>query len=155
VKTSPMQRSLKHLRDAGWTCAIVEHWNLHAKIRQDLFGFGDILACEPGTDEAASRIYNTFGGSGIALVQTTTQANAAARLAKIIAEPRAKTWLLVGGRIFLHGWRKIGPRGKRKLWDLKEREVTLLDFQETPCQDRLTGNFETSPARNTLSISGK
>ena len=46
MKTSPMQRSLKHLRDAGWTCAIVEHWNLHAKIRQDLFGFGELVRPE-------------------------------------------------------------------------------------------------------------
>lgn len=40
---SPTQRSLKKLRDEGYLCRIVEHWNPFARIRQDLFGFIDIL----------------------------------------------------------------------------------------------------------------
>lgn len=89
--TSPTQRSLKLLRDGGYTVAIVEHWNPHAKIRQDLFGFADLLAIKPGE---------------IIAIQTTSISNIAARRAKISAEPRAATWLAAGGLIELHGWRR-------------------------------------------------
>ena len=45
---TPTQRSLKYLREQGYTVAIVERWNAFAKIRQDLFGFIDLLAIKPG-----------------------------------------------------------------------------------------------------------
>jgi hypothetical protein len=39
---TPTQRSLAYLRAEGWQVAIVERWNPHARIRQDLFGdYGD------------------------------------------------------------------------------------------------------------------
>ena len=41
---TPTQRTLAYLREQGYLCAIVEKWNPHVKIRQDLFGFIDILA---------------------------------------------------------------------------------------------------------------
>lgn len=112
--TSPTERSLERLRSHGWTCAIVEKWNAHARCKQDLFGFGDILCIRPGHQPL--------------LVQTTTQSNAAARVAKIISEPRAKTWLLTASDIQVHGWAKRGARGKRKMWTVTERNVTLDDF---------------------------
>ena len=103
---SPVQRSLKNLRDRGFLCAIVERWNPYAKVRQDVFGFGDLLiAGDP------------FGPT---LVQVTTSASAAARRAKIHAEPKAKLWKAAGGMILLHGWAKRGPRGKRKTWQVTE-----------------------------------
>lgn len=42
--TSPTQRALKHWRALGYVCAIVERWNPHVRIRQDLYGFIDLLA---------------------------------------------------------------------------------------------------------------
>ena len=104
--TSPAQRSLKILRSRGLTCAIVERWNPYAKIRQDLLGFGDILAI--GVE------------LGIALVQTTSGSNHDARKDKIRAEPRAQNWKDAGGVIVLHSWAKRGARGKRKTWTLRE-----------------------------------
>ena len=44
MATSPTQLSLKKLREEGYTVAVVEHWNSFARIRQDLFGFIDLLA---------------------------------------------------------------------------------------------------------------
>ena len=41
---TPTQRSLAYLRNEGYLVAIVEHWNPFARIRQDLFGFIDLLA---------------------------------------------------------------------------------------------------------------
>jgi hypothetical protein len=98
---TPTQRSLKLLRDEGCTVALVERWNAFARKRQDLFGFIDLVA---------------LNGDGITGVQTTTAQNLAARVSKILAEPQAKEWLLAGGLIEVHGWRKGGPRGKRKRW---------------------------------------
>jgi len=45
---SNVQRSLEVLRKLGYTCAIVEKWNPHVKIRQDLFGFIDLLCLRKG-----------------------------------------------------------------------------------------------------------
>ncbi len=106
MKTSPTQRSLKKLRDDGWTCAITERWNPFAKIRQDLYGFCDVLAMSPTR--------------GIMAVQTTSSSNLSARVAKIKAEPRAAIWLASNGQITVHGWKKSA---KTKKWEC--REVTI------------------------------
>ena len=106
---SPTQRSLKKLRADGWFVAIVEKWNSFTHIRQDLWGFGDLLAIR---------------GDTALIVQTTSGANVAARLEKIKAIPAAEAWLQSPTRrIVVHGWRKAGARGKRKLWDCREVEV--------------------------------
>jgi len=95
------------LRDSGWLVAVVERWNPHARLRQDLFGFGDLLAVK---------------GNLVALIQTTSGSNVSARIAKIRANPSAAIWLGMGNenrRIVVHGWRKAGPRGKRKTWQCR------------------------------------
>jgi hypothetical protein len=110
MSKSTTQRSLRKLRDEGWTCAITEHWNQWAKVRQDLFGFGDILA---------------FQGDVTMAVQTTSGAHVGNRMQKIMASPIAKLWCSAGLRtIVIHGWAKRGPRGARKVWTC--REVTVL-----------------------------
>lgn len=101
----PTQRSLALLRKDGWTAGVVEKWNPHARIRQDLFGFVDIIAVKPG--------------KGILALQVTSGANLASRLAKIVAEPRAALWLRSGGLLEAHGWRLAGQRGKRKTWQVR------------------------------------
>ena len=110
MKTSPTQRSLAKLRAEGWTVRVVEHWNQYARIRQDLFGFGDLIAVKVGVP-------------GATLVQTTTGHNLSARIAKIYGIPEAGIWKAAGNRIVAHGWRKVGERGKRKLWECREVEI--------------------------------
>jgi hypothetical protein len=44
---SPTQRTLAAIRREGALAGIVEKWNSHAFIRQDLFGFVDIIAIYP------------------------------------------------------------------------------------------------------------
>lgn len=112
ARTSPTQRSLVLMRKRGWTCQVVERWNQFAMVRQDLYGFGDIICMKAGV--------------GIALVQTTTRANMNARRAKIEAEPRYEIWRLSDGITFLHGWKKgpkDGVRGARKVWSVCEQEL--------------------------------
>jgi hypothetical protein len=109
MKTSPTQRSLKLLRDRGYLVAVVEKWNPAIHIRQDLWGFGDLLAIK---------------GDDCLIVQTTSGANVASRLAKIRAASMAALWLVSPHRrIVVHGWRRGGARGKRKLWECREEFV--------------------------------
>lgn len=111
---SPTQRSLKKMRDDGWTCAITERWNPYAKIRQDLFGFIDILC---------------FKEEMTLAVQTTSGVNVSSRLEKIKGIPEAKAWAsTLFRRIVVHGWRKVGPRGKRKVWECREVPVEFYEF---------------------------
>lgn len=91
VRKTPTQKSLAYLRALGWECHIVEKWNPFAKVRQDAFGFGDILACKPGV--------------GIALIQTTSLTGIMARWRKIAKNPQAKKWKQSRGAILLHGWK--------------------------------------------------
>lgn len=109
---SPTQRSLAYLRKIGYRAAVVEKWNPHVGIRQDLFGFADIFAFAPVHPLESSKLYP------VVLVQTTTQAHAADRLAKIAENESACAWVRAFGTIEVHGWAKRGPRGKRKTWSV-------------------------------------
>lgn len=112
MKTSPTQRSLKLLRQEGWTCAVVERWNQFAKIRQDLFGFIDILA---------------FKGDTVLAVQSTSGDNVSKRIAKIRSTQAATLWAESPHRaIAVHGWRKAGARGKRKLWEVRLEIINFI-----------------------------
>lgn len=101
--TSPTQRSLKHMRGLGYLCDIVERRVPFQFVTKDLFGFIDIL-CVKGED--------------IIGVQTTSGANLAARVTKIVEH---ENWPLVckALRIIVHGWRK-NVAGR---WVLREVEL--------------------------------
>src|SRR5271165_1914348 len=112
-KTSPTQRSLKLMRDRGYLCQVTEKWNPFAKVRQDLLGFGDILAI--GIIE---NIHKGRGGE-IILIQTTSYSNMSARKTKILESKNAHLWVFCGGKILLHGWKKKGSR-----WEPTEKDLT-------------------------------
>ena len=93
---------------------VVEKWNPHARIRQDLFQFIDVVAVVPDV-------------VGVFAVQACTTGDAPKRLAKCRAEPIAgnvRRWLAAGNAFAVWGWAKRGPRGKRKIWTLKEYHVS-------------------------------
>jgi hypothetical protein len=117
--TSPTARSLAHCRKLGLTAQVVEHWNAFSRRRVDLFGVIDIVVLSP---------------IGICGIQTTG-AGASSRMAKIRDEPRAELWLRAGGELVVHSWRKVGPRGKRKLWSVRVVKAVLregkIEFEET------------------------
>ena len=83
--------------------------------RIDAFGFGDLLACRvlPACE---------FRGPAgqIALIQTTDHSSFSKRKDKLLALPEVAQWKAAGGIVLLHGWGKRGPRGKRKLWTLRQ-----------------------------------
>jgi hypothetical protein len=113
--SSPTQRSLDFLRKTGWTVCVVEKWIPQTMQRKDAFGFGDLLGCKVGVP-------------GATLFQVTSTSNLSARREKIKGIPEAGIWLAAGNRIVLHGWAKRGPKGKRKVWTLKE---------EIFCEDKI------------------
>lgn len=117
---SPTQRSLKKLRSEGWHVAVVERWNQWAKCRQDLFGFIDLLALKDDLTLA---------------VQTTSGAHVAARLEKMKGIPTVALWLKSPTRLLvIHGWRKVGPRGTRKMWEC--RQVVVSATSQPPNVER-------------------
>jgi hypothetical protein len=105
--TTPTQRTLAWLRKAGYTAAVVEKWNPAVRIRQDLFGFIDIVAVRD----------LTVG------VQATSGSNLASRITKAKALPGFAAWIQAGNEAWFVGWRKVGPRGKVKRW--KPRVVSI------------------------------
>lgn len=96
---SPTQKALHLLRAHGWHAEIVEHWNSFAGIRQDLMGFIDVLAFNPRV------------GCPTLAVQVTAESGVAARVTKILAEPRAAMVLRCGWRIEVWGTRKTPVNG--------------------------------------------
>lgn len=115
---SPTQRTLAELRDRRLvkTVWIVEHWNSFAHIRQDLFGFVDVLAL---VRPLGNTKHQTWA------IQTTTT-GVAERIAKIRANPHYENCLNAGWRIFVWGWRKLKVKrgGKAVKWTLREIEIT-------------------------------
>lgn len=93
---SPTKLTLRHLRDEGWPLVeVVERWNPHARIRQDLFGFIDVIAVRPNETIA---------------VQTTSLANVSSRVTKIADHPNIGAVREAGWRIVVHGWAKKSGR---------------------------------------------
>lgn len=117
---SPTQRSLRHLRELGWSVHRTEYWNVFARRRIDAFGWGDLLACHPQ--------------HGIALIQTTTTANLPARISKAKALGVLVAWVTAGGKLIAHGWAKRGPRGEVKRWTLREVQLRIEDLVKEAIQ---------------------
>ena len=92
---SPTQRSLAYLREQGYLVAIVERWNPHARIRQDLWGWCDLLAIRKNE---------------VLAVQVTASA-VSERIRKIQESETVTAVRDAGIRIEVHGHRK-NSKGK-------------------------------------------
>ena len=82
-------RTLKLLRDEGWLPAVVEHWNSFMRIRQDLFGWIDVLG---------------VGRQGTIAVQVCRRADMATRRNKIADSETVGKVREAGWIIEVHGW---------------------------------------------------
>ena len=89
---SPTERTLKALREAGYACFIVEHWNAFIKCRQDLFGFVDILA---------------LGDNEVLGVQACARGDVSKRVDKIANHKNVGVVRKAGIRLEVWGWEKM------------------------------------------------
>ena len=110
-------RTLKALHQDGYICGIVERFNRFGGshgIRQDLFGFIDIIAIKP------NEIYG---------IQSCGQAFSEHNK-KILNSELAIDWINAGGKIELWGWRKIKKKkgGKQMIWKPRIKVYTIGDF---------------------------
>lgn len=114
---TPTQRTLQALRKQGYKCAIVEKWNPHAHIRQDLFGIIDILALAPGEVVGVQSAGTSFSEHEH----------------KLLEEKREEclTWLEAGGKLQLWGWRKLKVKrgGKAYKYEPRIRVFEVGDFR--------------------------
>lgn len=104
--------STDHLEADGWIVGNVEKWVPHTPIRQDLFGFADLVAVKPGRTPQ--------------LIQVTSSSNMAARVSKILASHLAIVCLMGGLEIVVHGWREKTKANPTR--SLREQHITLADF---------------------------
>ena len=100
---TPTQRSLKYLREQGYSVWIVEHWNHFARKRQDLFGCIDLLAIGHGHTLA---------------VQTTSRDNTSTRCKKIVENDYYSEMIRSGWKIHVHGWGKLKDGWQVKVVEL-------------------------------------
>lgn len=105
---SPTQRSLAHLKALGYTAKVVEKWNPFAHIRQDLFGI-DVLALKVGEP--------------VLVVQATSGTNHSARRTKLESSGFIALWKQSGAALEIWSWSKRGPRGRRKIWQLRREAL--------------------------------
>ena len=108
-KKSPTARSLEYLRKQGYTVAVVEKWNPVTKIKNDLFGFIDVIAIRKNETLA---------------VQATSRDNVSHRIDKITHDEKVIQNVAAvrdaGWRIVVHGWGKMAS-GR---WELREVDVS-------------------------------
>jgi hypothetical protein len=103
ASVSPTQRSLKLMRDEGFTVAVVEKWIPGANVRKDLFDCWDI-AC--------------VGNGRFSLIQVTTLSHISERLKKVTDHPVTGELRKAGVGLFIHGWRKLKTGWEAKVIDV-------------------------------------
>lgn len=92
MSKSPTELTLAYMRKQGCLAAVVEKWNAHARLRQDLFGILDVLCLSPdGT---------TIG------VQSTSRSNISSRAAKMAESDNLGLLRRCNWRLLIHGWDK-------------------------------------------------
>jgi carbonic anhydrase len=102
---TPTQLSLRWLRGNGYVAEVVERWNPHARVRNDLFGFIDIVALRDDI---------TLG------VQTTSNGNVSARVKKIADSPMLPHVREAGWHLEVHGWAK----DKSNRWQIRVVDIS-------------------------------
>lgn len=114
--SSPSARSKAYMAKQGYIVGTVERYCSFTRRRHDLFGFIDLIAVR---------------GQDVVGIQTTSDANLAARIAKAEALPEFPIWLRAG-RVEFHGWGKKGGKGKRKMWSVRVVSREKEKLSEVP-----------------------
>lgn len=115
---SPTQRTLKAMREQGRVCGIVERFSSHVGpfgIRQDLFGFIDIIAIDP---EQGAVAIQSCGQDYSGHVRKLTQERNQECFDWLKHHP-AELW----------GWRKVKLKrgGKALRWRPRVADIVVVD----------------------------
>ena len=110
------QKTLRYLREQGLIVDKAERFNPYAGkfgIRQDLFGFIDLIALDPQ--------------EGIIGIQSTSGNQHSKHRKAIIENENVEEWLKCGGKIWLISWskKKIKRDGKALRWFPRVEKITL------------------------------
>ena len=124
---SPTQRTLKAMREQGRICGIVERFNQHVGpfgIRQDLFGFIDIIVIDPV--------------DGIIAIQSCN-ASFAPHIKKLTEERNEAVYeWLKHAKCELWAWRKIKVKrgGNAMRWAPRIADITLDEDEQLVITER-------------------
>lgn len=105
--SSTIARSIKILKSEGFHCGITEKYNSFVKIKNDLFGFADLVAFKKDLKNI------------VLAINATTNSNLSNHIKKYSENKILKDWIECGHRFEIWCWSKMGKMGKRKLWTLK------------------------------------
>jgi hypothetical protein len=94
------------MRERGYYCEVVEHWNSFTHQRKDLFGFADIICL--GWDE-------------VIVVQTTDLTSVSKRINKITDHENLAAVRKAGIGILVHGW---GKRAGKRTYEVREVDLS-------------------------------
>jgi len=96
--SSPTSRTLKRLREQGYTADVVERWIPRARVRKDFLGILDIIS---------------VGRGKICGIQTTDGSNMSKRVKKLMGHENSRVWLSVPNTVLqAWGWRKLAKTGR-------------------------------------------
>lgn len=110
---TPTQRTMRELRSQGIKCQVVERWNHYAKVRQDLFGIIDVVACDKAR--------------GVIGVQCCSNLSSHWNKLTIDKAQDSLDWLETPGTFLeIWHWRKVKKvrGGKALVWKPKVLEIT-------------------------------
>src|ERR1700742_3464965 len=127
--SSHLERTHARLKDLGYIYAKVEYFNPWSKTTLDLFGLHDTVAIrgdKPGVfginscgEDISTHIDKYLHGY---------KRPATEKRPEKVFGPNAclMPWLQAGNQFEIWGWRKRGPRGKRKVWTLRRIKFSIF-----------------------------
>ena len=121
----PLQRTKSWLENKGWHCWIVEHWNQFAHIRQDMYGFADLVAIRHDSKGVWAVNACADNGEIMGHIEKYLVGWNHPKKGFIGPNEHLPVWLSAGNRFSVFGWGKRGAAGKRKVWTLRVVEFYL------------------------------
>jgi hypothetical protein len=114
----------------GLRWAIVEKWNAHAGVRQDLFGIIDIIALDPKRGVVGIQCCGVDFSNHLAKITRERSQNARDWLSAPGAYLELWSWSKVRGSP-LRGWH-IVDENVEETWALRIQKITLTDLSDVP-----------------------
>lgn len=124
----PLQRSKAYLEEKGWHVWIVEVWNQWAHIRQDMYGFADLVAIRHDMKGVwAINACEDNGGAVTDHVKKYLNGWDHPKKGRQPPNSHLPIWLSAGNRFSIMGWGKrcIAGTGSRKVWTLRMVEFFM------------------------------